>query len=339
MESLEGHVSNQLFGVLLMYATKLGISLPTGPEEPKQAGRYGLGTESFIRAFDRVQKNSGDDFFGLHLAESMLPGYGRSMILMSVMANCPTLGNALEKLALYHGVTTDIVSLRIGRRGGLMALTWDAAPRARARLGRHYMEAAMGSCALMLRNLAADAAIFTEVRFRHAGLSQTGEYRRIFGCRVEFCEEADALLLSPESLRLPIRLSDPELLETLERYLRDVFGRQTDAGTCSGRALRYIRGEILRGGNPSLISTAAELAASSRTLQQRLLNERTSFRKLVEEARKEIALADLQQNSASVGEIAFHLGFSEQSAFTRAFRRWTGASPREYRKTIQVTKS
>jgi AraC-like DNA-binding protein len=79
-----------------------------------------------------------------------------------------------------------------------------------------------------------------------------------------------------------------------------------------------------------LDEVASELGMSERTLQRELRLEKTSFRQLIEDIRKEIAMQHLAQPGASASEAAFLLGFSEPSAFTRAFRRWTGSAPTEF---------
>jgi AraC-like DNA-binding protein len=82
---------------------------------------------------------------------------------------------------------------------------------------------------------------------------------------------------------------------------------------------------------PSLATVASELAMSERSIQRALGEEATSFRQLVDEVRKELALEHLGRPGASAADVAFLLGFSEPSAFTRAFRRWTGSSPTQFR--------
>jgi AraC-like DNA-binding protein len=88
----------------------------------------------------------------------------------------------------------------------------------------------------------------------------------------------------------------------------------------------------LVGGAPAMGAVAGELALSGRSLQRRLELEGTSYARIVDEARRSQAVALLSAPGVSVGEVTWLLGFSEQSAFSRAFRRWTGASPSEFRR-------
>jgi AraC-like DNA-binding protein len=87
----------------------------------------------------------------------------------------------------------------------------------------------------------------------------------------------------------------------------------------------------IKGTAPTLEEVAAALAMSDRTLQRELRNEQTSFRELVDVVRREIAVQQLAQPGNSAAEVGFLLGFSDPSAFTRAFRRWTGTAPAAFR--------
>jgi AraC-like DNA-binding protein len=87
----------------------------------------------------------------------------------------------------------------------------------------------------------------------------------------------------------------------------------------------------MKGEVPSLAAIASELAMSERSVQRSLTEESTSYREIVDEVRKDLALSHLSQPGATAADVAFLLGFSEPSAFTRAFRRWTGSSPSQFR--------
>jgi AraC-like DNA-binding protein len=92
--------------------------------------------------------------------------------------------------------------------------------------------------------------------------------------------------------------------------------------------------DALPGGIPGISQLAEHMGLSNRTLTRRLSESGTTFRKLIEKTQKDISMDLLKNPNRSVGEIAFQTGFSEQSAFNRAFKRWTGQTPVEYRKII-----
>jgi YesN/AraC family two-component response regulator len=101
--------------------------------------------------------------------------------------------------------------------------------------------------------------------------------------------------------------------------------------TTTAERLRPLLVEELHRGNPTLAQVAVRLRMSPRTLHRRLASENTSFRRLLTDLRRELAERHLRENELAIGEIAFLLGFSEVSAFHRAFKRWTGWRPLAYR--------
>jgi AraC-like DNA-binding protein len=101
-------------------------------------------------------------------------------------------------------------------------------------------------------------------------------------------------------------------------------------------AIDRVRATIRRelaGGDPSLDQVARELGTSRRSLQRRLADENLTYAQVLDDVRSTMARAYLAQRELSIAEVGYLLGFSEQSSFTRAFRRWTGVSPAEFRRT------
>jgi AraC-like DNA-binding protein len=111
--------------------------------------------------------------------------------------------------------------------------------------------------------------------------------------------------------------------------LTQLTGGDTGGDTAGGR-LRAALPDLLRAGEPTLAAAARQLAMSERTLQRRLAAEGTAFQALVDAERRDLALGHLRAGRLAVGEVAFVTGFSERSAFRRAFRRWTGTTPAAY---------
>ncbi len=144
----------------------------------------------------------------------------------------------------------------------------------------------------------------------------------------------DPGLCDEPNSRLPAssmeRLWGAALLEVFEGDARRRMEQLEPRGGVSDRVLRLL-GRRLRGEVPPLALVASELAMSERSIQRGLREEETSYRQLVDEVRKDLALQHLARLGTSATDVAFLLGFSEPSAFTRAFRRWTGSSPTQFR--------
>jgi AraC-like DNA-binding protein len=99
-------------------------------------------------------------------------------------------------------------------------------------------------------------------------------------------------------------------------------------------SVRRAIGETMRHGEPTLGQVAARLALGARTLQRRLKQENLAFKGLIDDTRRQFALRYLRDPANTLSEVSYLLGFSEVSAFNRAFRRWTGSTPSEYRRGL-----
>jgi AraC-like DNA-binding protein len=102
------------------------------------------------------------------------------------------------------------------------------------------------------------------------------------------------------------------------------------------RVVRLLGGMLVAGSRPSLDAVARELAVSPRSLQKSLKTEGASYQRLLDRVRQEIAIDSLGDPDLSLCDVAFLLGFAEQSAFNHAFKRWTGSSPRQYREKTRA---
>jgi AraC-like DNA-binding protein len=168
------------------------------------------------------------------------------------------------------------------------------------------------------------------VFFKHAPRGPLEAYESHFGCPVHFHAERDALLVSQDSLAAPNRLGDETIVQFFDRHLEQELAALADDATLEKQVRLAVR-RSLSEGVPTLSDVAEELAMSARTLQRRLSDQGFSFQTLVDTARRELAQQLLRETDYSLAEIAFLTGFSEQSGFTRAFKRWSGQTPRSYR--------
>lgn len=154
-------------------------------------------------------------------------------------------------------------------------------------------------------------------------------YNRFYGCAVRFGAENDAFVLANADVDSPLLSSNRQLAAVLDRMLTEELARLSKGDVvtrCKAAVL-----ERLESGEMSEAQMAKALHLSRRTLQRKLADADTSYQKLVDEMRRDLALRYIEDPVRSITDITFTLGFSQQSAFTRAFRRWTGLSPSDYR--------
>lgn len=327
-------VSVHLIRGLLAHAAKRGIEsqqlcalagLESGLLDDLEAR---IPARVFGSIWDEVVSRSGDEDFGLHLGADADFFHG-GHALYSVMLNCPTLGDALDRFCRYHGLMADFVApeLQLEKRRAAIVLR---PLHPGAVLDRHHAEAVLATIASLLTRLVEGGVPVLEVRFTHPEPQSSANVQRFFGCPLRFRAASSQLVFARAALSRPLALADPELLETLEEFVRLRLARLSDGGGWARRVRHWLGQRLPRGEKPSLPGLARELGVSRRQLQTRLKEEETSYQKLLDQVREELALGYLKKGEVTLCELAFLLGFSEQSAFNHAFKRWTGSPPREF---------
>jgi AraC-like DNA-binding protein len=180
------------------------------------------------------------------------------------------------------------------------------------------------------RMLAGDRWTPRKIHFAHEAPARASEHSRIFGCRVVFASEANALVFEHDFVERAVPAADEKLYRVLKRHMERMLGDAPRRDDLAGIVIRAI-GQAMAEGEPKLKRIAARLAVSPRTLERRLKARGASYRALLDDTRKRFAVSYLSENRHSLSEIAFLLGYSEVSAFNRAFKRWTDSTPSEYR--------
>ena len=139
------------------------------------------------------------------------------------------------------------------------------------------------------------------------------------------------MLVSADQLALPVSAADPYLLAVLEQHADEALGRQAQARDGLRERVGRLLTQDLPRGVPTARQVASALGMSERTFARRLQAEDTSFRALVDDVRREMARSYLSDPELSLAQVAYLIGYGDQSAFSNSFRRWTGQSPRRFR--------
>jgi AraC-like DNA-binding protein len=277
-------------------------------------------------AWTALEQAADDPNLGLHLGE-LRDGFPPGHVLFSAMLNSPTLGQALQRYCRFHDLMGDPVEPVLTRSADHTLLRLRA--RAGVTLHRQHVECLFCLLVSILSQLSG-ARFEGQVRFAHPRPDDISEHLRIFGPGVHFAQPTDELAVADSYLERPITAADTELLGVLERYAERLLDRLHPARTWSARVAELL-GRALCDGNPGLGRVARQLGVSQRSLQDRLRREGTSYQAVLDSVRKQLATAHLLEGELSLAEIAFLLGYADQSAFTHAFRKWTGTSPTRYR--------
>ncbi|MEQ9317346.1 MAG: AraC family transcriptional regulator [Henriciella sp.] len=171
------------------------------------------------------------------------------------------------------------------------------------------------------------------VQFRH----QAGHSKRVleayFRCPVTFGAEIDAIILPDERLDRPNLVGDESIWKFLTSHIEASLPKDE---VPFERQLVLQIADMLSEGVPQLSEVASNLGLSARTLQRRLAEHGATYQNLVKQARLELAQSLMNETRYSLAEIAFLTGFSEQSAFSRAFKRWVGKTPGAFRNEVRA---
>jgi AraC-like DNA-binding protein len=273
---------------------------------------------------------TGDDCFGLHFGENFQPkNIGP---LAYVALNSPTIATGIQNVERYLHVYDSSAKWFFtveGNRGYIRYLLTDIGFEPLRQSNEHGMTIIVNALRMMVGSQWAPQ----EVQFAHAAPEQTSEHHRIFRAPVVFGCETNALVIERDFIEREVPAADQQLYQIMKQYLDQVLSEipREDAVLSS---IRKAVAESMRDGDPKLSRVAKKVSMGPRTLQRRLKEDGLDFKKLVEDTRQRFAVSYLKDRKNSLTEVAFLLGYSEVSAFNRAFKRWTHSTPLSYQRKM-----
>lgn len=284
---------------------------------------------TLVRAWELAPIRCGDEAFGLHAAERIaaLP----FDIIDYVTRQCSNIGERVDRLMRYQRLLHDANEVRLEEQGENAHLSMRL--RCEPPAPRHLIEFIIGTWVLSTRAVQARATLLSEVQFEHAAPADLSEHHRLLQARLCFGSRSNGVIFPREALAVPIENPDPTLGLLLERHAATMLERRP-APDDFHPELRRALFAALPQGEPEISSIARKLHLSTRSLQRRLQQDGTTFVTVIDELRRELALRYLEDPALTLSEIGFLLGFIELSSFHRAFRRWTGTSPGQYRRGL-----
>lgn len=273
---------------------------------------------------------SGDPNLALHAIEQ-LP-FGSYRVIDFLASSAPTVGAALAKVADYFPIINGVVRLpyAIGEREVTFAVE---APTRPATITRPYAEYVLAAVFLRTRIATNQRFPLMRVEFSHPQPADIREHERIFECPVMFGADACRMVIARDVWDTPRTGGNPDLFSVLDAHARMLLEQRPGPPGITGRVRDAIEAE-LRGGDPKLESIAKRLAMSPRTLQRRLRDEGAVFNDVLDAMRFQAAKSYLAPGDIAATEVAYLLGFAEPSSFNRAFKRWSGRTPTDYRRGL-----
>jgi AraC-like DNA-binding protein len=286
-----------------------------------------LSVRSQVALLDEAAIALKDDRLGFTLARDFdLREIG---LLYYVMASSQTLGDALKRVARYSQITNE--ALVVGYREGnrlIINLSYSGVPR---HSERHQIEFCMFAVLRICRMLTGQNLVPQHFSISHHRSGSISDMARFVGTKVEFGADTDEFALNIDARALPLIHSDPYLNDLLLKYCEAALAdRRGDTSQLRTRVENAIS-SLLPHGRVLVEDVARGLGMSERTLARKLSDEGLNFTEILQQLRRDLAVRYLDDRKLHVSKIAWLLGFNEVSAFTHAFKRWTGKTPREMR--------
>jgi AraC-like DNA-binding protein len=268
-----------------------------------------------------------DELLGFRLAPSaQLRELG---LVYYVAASSEVLGDALRRVARYCSIVNEGLRVRyVEGRDLRIAFAYDGVPR---HLDRHQIEFSMALLVRLCQQLTGVALVPIRVRLAHHREAAGSGMSTYFGSDIGFSARADELTFAAAVRNLPVVSADPYLNELLVAHCEEALSRRPEKRNSFRSAIENAIAPLLPHGKARAGEIAKRLGLSQRTLARRLAAEDLTFSEILEDLRRRLAGHYLADRGLSISRIAWLLGYREISAFTHAFKRWTGRTPRNAR--------
>lgn len=303
-------------------ANHCGLDLEMPDERVSRSQAY--------RFLGLVMEAAGDSALGLHMGTKMT-GYALNP-LADLIAHAPTLRDALTALTQFHGVLSDHRSVQLSERGGQVTLRCQPFTDESERVRRFTTEMLVVSLYRLVSEFSGDPSAIERVSFDYPAPPYRDEYARAFAGAERFEQPFTGLVFAQALMDAP----SPHADRGLHGALRTIAEQQIERAGHRSTALR-VREFLVRQGpglRLSMDRVARGIGLSERSLRRRLAEEGTSYTAVANEALARIALGLLVDGQRTIQETAVEMGFSNARAFHRAFKAWTGTTPRAYREAL-----
>ncbi len=290
--------------------------------------RTRLGVQQQIEFLNLAAKGLADEFLGFHLAQE--PDLRELGLLFYVVASSETLGDALRRAARYSSIANEGVSIKC-IEGREIRLVFNYVGVAR-HFDRHQIEFLMTALIRLCRQLTNEQIMPSRVRFIHRRPNKGGsELAAYYGANFGFGAKADELSFSGGIMGTRVISADPYLNELLVANCEQALSHRRARRGAFRAAVENAIVPLLPHGKVGAAQIAAKIGLSQRTAARRLALEGVTFSAVLEGLRRDLARQYLSHSDLSISRIAWLLGYQEVSAFTHAFKRWSGKTPRQAR--------
>jgi len=273
---------------------------------------------------------TGDTLIGLkvgaHIHMTSYPTLGYSLM------SCKNLKESCERLFRYQQLLAEGFHFSFRKEDKVYCLTFDILP-CQLTPSVQAMDATLSSFLTFIRWVTGQRIEPLSAHLKRTKPEDLQEFETVFSCPIQFNSSNNCLYFSEADMEFPLPTADETISKihdaNANRYLEQKIGGEFST------KVRHILIEYLPSGEPKLEQISIRLNVSSSTLKRRLLTENTNFKALLDNTREQLAIAYLENKDLTLTEITYLLGFSENSAFNRAFKRWKSVSPKQWQRNSE----
>ena len=320
-----------LLSILAMHIRQRGLDpvavipeLATALEKPADS-RYPA--EEYCQMLMRAAEELNDPLFGLHLGQTVNPADLGTLGYM--LMSCSNLGEVLMHIQRYHRLINDVTPLMCNVVGQNLELRWGTA---HGKMGALYDESGIVTFIEFARRLSGLYLSPQAIAFVNPPPDDPAPYISYFGCPVSWGQAETSLTISLKSLQLPLVRSDKKLLILMENNMDQALTALNSSTMDLGEAVRKVVANLAHHGVPELPEVAYELRLAPRDLYRRLAAQGMTFRTLRQEAMRKLAEDLLARQDMNLEAVSRQLGYTQTSAFVRAFKGWTGFPPMDWQR-------
>lgn len=309
--------------------SKLGIGLAEYADPDTR-----LALSDAIDLLNESIRITGDPALGLRAGE--LIEAGDFDALEYAARSCSNLREAIECLIRYVRLMIDAAEINLIVQGETSIVRYDIVDT--VPIPPAAIDFVIAALMNHMRQQTGGKELAHEIHFTHAPTSYLDEYQRVFRTKVVFNAKHNQIIGHPSTLNTPMIRANPRLYAAFELHARRMLHalQQKDTIGDKTRALVLSR---LRRSDVDMQSVARALSMSVATLRRHLAEEKLTFKDIVEELRKELARRYLSEPGRSIREVAFLLGYSDNVTFNKAFKRWTGMTPTDFRESMTANRA
>ncbi|MFD2229815.1 AraC family transcriptional regulator [Alkalimarinus sediminis] len=277
-----------------------------------------------------LEDQTGDPDIGLHLGQH-LPTF-KGQVIEYLFLSSPTFGDGIRRALNYQRLISDVAESSLTVESDISYIKVITAPGGAPSI-RHFNECFAQAVIDFFKSITDDAFTPEHLEFDHNQPQNVDEVKRVFGCDVKFDCDENRIYFDTALLDRPSPHAEPELLALHEQFASEQVARieKEDIVVQVNRVIA----ELLDSGDLTLEAVAERLEIKPRSLRTKLADIGTNFNQLLADFRYNLARRLLADTYETIDEIVYLTGFSEPSTFYRAFKRWSGMTPIEYRKSRQ----